>query len=176
ALRTDDARRPMAAAGERPGPAAAEPDRPVPLESLPDIASLGAESDFRAFMRPGVPPELRRQALRKLWRVKPLVGNPKRLVEYDEDYTDAARVTKGLKTLYRVGRGVLTDEEMAALDADRGQPPAAEDSDASATEGEGAAAAAATGGPTAPAADGESGATGDEAVRRPSAAAPDATG
>jgi hypothetical protein len=38
---------------------------------LPPIESLTAESDFGAFMKPGVGPELRRLALRKLW------SNPK---------------------------------------------------------------------------------------------------
>jgi len=52
-------------------PATAPADAP-PLE-LPPLESLTAESDFRAFMQPGVDDALRRTALRKMWQ-NPIYG------------------------------------------------------------------------------------------------------
>lgn len=40
---------------------------PPALPELPDLDSLGEDSDYSAFMAPGVDPSLRRQALRKLF-------------------------------------------------------------------------------------------------------------
>ena len=54
-------------------------------------------------MKEGVPTELRNRALRKLWRVNPVFGHLDGLNDYDGDFTDAATVVKGLKTLYKVG-------------------------------------------------------------------------
>jgi len=76
---------------------------------LPEIDSLSADSDFTPFMKAGVPKEIRNRALRKLWRVNPAFGHLDGLNDYDGDFTDAATVVKGLKTLYKVGRGFLKD-------------------------------------------------------------------
>lgn len=64
------------------------PDSPEPLD-LPPLESLTGESDFSAFMRPGVDPGLRRQALRKLFQ------NPKYAVvdELDPFRADFAAFT-----------------------------------------------------------------------------------
>lgn len=119
---------------------------------LPDIDSLSSDSDFKPFLKKGVPKELRNQAMRKLWRVNPAFGHLDGLNDYDGDFTDAATVVKGLKTLYKVGRGFLpeskpeppaeepqTEEspEVAATDAageptedlDRPEPDAVPDSE-----------------------------------------------
>ena len=85
----------------------------VAIEDLPDIDSLDDSSDFSVFLREGVPDALRRRALRKLWRVNPLLANLDGLNDYDEDFTDAAKVVEGLKTLYQVGKGVVLPEEDA---------------------------------------------------------------
>jgi hypothetical protein len=135
---------PLAAPPVEPGERPQGDEEPVRLEDLPDIAGLGPESDFRIFMRKGVPPELRRQALRKLWHAKPLVGQPEQLLDYADDYTDAARAVPGVKTLWRIGRGFLPDPEEAEerpevaeaaepAGEDEGEGPAGED------EGEGPA-------------------------------------
>src|SRR3546814_6588933 len=71
------------------------------------------ESDFTVFLQDGVPEELRRMALQRLWRLDPVFANLDGLLEYGEDYTDAATVVENLKTAYRVGRGFMTDEELA---------------------------------------------------------------
>src|SRR3546814_11426370 len=52
-------------------------------------------------------------ALQRLWRLDPVFANLDGLLEYGEDYTDAATVAENLKTAYRVGRGFMTDEEVA---------------------------------------------------------------
>ena len=104
---------------QQPAPdsvAAGEAAEPVKLEDLPDIDSLDDSSDFSVFLREGVPDVLRRKALRKLWRVNPVLANLDGLNDYDEDFTDAAKVVEGLKTLYQVGKGVVLPEEEAVAD------------------------------------------------------------
>lgn len=88
-------------------------EEPVDIEALPDPETLTAESDFSVFMREGVPEDLRRMALRRLWRLDPVLANVDGLVDYGEDFTDAGTVIEGMKTAYRVGKGLLTDAEHA---------------------------------------------------------------
>lgn len=97
----------------------------IDLESLPDPETLTAESDFSVFMRDGVPEDLRRIALRRLWRLDPVLANVDGLVDYGEDFTDAGTVIEGMKTAYRVGKGLLTDAEHA----DKKGPAQAEEED-----------------------------------------------
>jgi len=53
---------------DEPVPAATrEPGGPPDVPELPDLDSLGEDSDYSAFMASGVDPSLRRQALRKLF-------------------------------------------------------------------------------------------------------------
>jgi hypothetical protein len=89
------------------------------LPALPDIASLDAGSDFKPFLRPGVPPELKRAALRRLWRVNPIINSLDGLDDYyvTHDFTDAATVVPDLKTVYQVGRGMI--DVIDKLTADR---------------------------------------------------------
>lgn len=94
------------------------PDQPqapqgLDLSKLPDIDTLTANSDFSVFMQKGVPGSLRRRALRKLWKSDPIFAFQDGLTDYQEDYTDAATVIEGMKTSYKVGRGFLTDLELA---------------------------------------------------------------
>ena len=63
--------------------------------------------DFSAFLQKSVPERLRRRALRKLWLSNPVLANLDDLVEYGEDYTDAATVIESLQTTYQVGKGML---------------------------------------------------------------------
>ena len=111
--------------------AAAEPEamaEPAPVEvpELPDPATLDIGSDFKAFMAENVPGDLRRQALRRLWRVNPIINSLDGLDDYyvTQDFTDAATVVPDLRTLYRVGKGMLdavVRPDEAPGDAD-GQP------------------------------------------------------
>jgi hypothetical protein len=90
---------------------------PVRVEDLPDPDTLTEEADFTVFMNEGVPETLRRRALRRLWRLNPLYANLDGLNDYDLDYTDAATVVAGLKTLYKVGRGIARPDEDSPLAA-----------------------------------------------------------
>ena len=50
-------------------------------------------------------------ALRRLWHMNPLFGEVCEMVEYGEDYTDAATVIEGMQTAYQVGKGYKTKAE-----------------------------------------------------------------
>lgn len=111
-------------------PPAAEPAAPAPVvaapaaqpasvsgtSALPSIDSLTADSDFAPFMRPGVDPELRREALKKLLhdlRFNVMDG----LDVYIDDYTKTKPIDPSLarKLLARLRPGSLAgDEELAA--------------------------------------------------------------
>ena len=105
-------------------PAAPEPEQP-PLPDdkleLPDLDTLTGDSDFKPFLQAGVPTNLRRDALRRLWRVNPIINSLDGLDDYycTADFTDKATVVAGLRTAYRVGRGMLDAVEQ--LEADQPQ-------------------------------------------------------
>ncbi len=80
---------------------------------LPDPDDLAAGDDFAAFMRAAVPEHLRRRALRRLWLSDPVLANLDELLDYGEDYTRGPGVVETVRTAYRVGRGMLGDEESA---------------------------------------------------------------
>jgi hypothetical protein len=95
---------------QAPAPAEArarDADAPPDLDALPDIETLTYESDFTAFMGKGVPPELRKRALQRLWRSHPTLANLDGLVEYGEDYTKIGTAKQVVRTAYQVGRGML---------------------------------------------------------------------
>ena len=56
--------------------------------SLPPIESITAESDIRAFLKPGVPPDLARAALRRAWSADPAIRDFIGLVENGWDFND----------------------------------------------------------------------------------------
>lgn len=122
-------REPEAEHGARPaptGPAGAnalepppEADRPP---ALPDPATLNASSDFSVFLGRDVPIETHRAALRRLWRLDPIYNRMDGLDDYCEDYTDQARVVKGLRTAYKVGRGMLEQIGDAAARPEEARP------------------------------------------------------
>ena len=82
------------------------------IANLPDPESLNYDSDFTPFFREGVPEFLKRRALRVLWRSNPVLANLDGLIDYGEDFTDKAMVVPNLKTLYRVGKGMFSDEDL----------------------------------------------------------------
>ncbi len=83
-----------------------------------DIDAMDYNSDFTVFMKDNVPEVVRRRALRQLWRSNPVLANVDGLNDYDEDFTDAALVVKGLKSAYQIGKGYLTDEDEDVEDAE----------------------------------------------------------
>lgn len=88
---------------------------------LPDPETLKPGDDFSAFMTGPVPSRIRNRALRKLWISNPVLANLDELLEYGEDYTDAATVVENLETAYRVGKGFLRREEVESDEDGDGQ-------------------------------------------------------
>src|SRR5918996_599863 len=73
----------LPAEGEAPEAHADAPAVEGPAE-LPDPATLDASSDFKPFLKPGVPVETQRAALRRLWRVDPTYNRLDGLDDYCE--------------------------------------------------------------------------------------------
>lgn len=67
------------------GAATAEPEFDF-LSRLPSIESITATTDIRAFLTPGVPPELTRAALRRAWSVDPSIRDYIGLAENQWDF------------------------------------------------------------------------------------------
>ncbi|MCR9255227.1 MAG: DUF3306 domain-containing protein [Alphaproteobacteria bacterium] len=74
---------------------------------LPDPDTLQQGDDFSAFMKQAVPERLRRRALRRLWLSNSALANLDGLLDYGEDFTDAATVVENLQTAYQVGKGMM---------------------------------------------------------------------
>lgn len=85
---------------------------------LPDPDTLKAGDDVRGFMSQAVPDRLRRRALRQLWKLNPVLANVDGLVDYGEDFTDAATVLENMQTAYQVGKGMLAHIEDLARKED----------------------------------------------------------
>lgn len=81
------------------------------LEAPEDLQSPEA---VREFLSSTLPQRLKTRALRRLWRLNPVLANLDGLVDYGEDFTDSATVIENLQTAYQVGKGMLAHvEEMA---------------------------------------------------------------
>lgn len=89
--------------------------------NLPDPDTLQAGDDVSGFMAKAVPDRLRRRALRRLWRLNPVLANVDGLVDYGEDYTDASCVIENIQTAYQVGKGMLAHVEALAAETDETQ-------------------------------------------------------
>ena len=63
--------------------------------------------DLRNILKENLPDRLKQVALRKLWKLVPAYGEISELVEYGEDFTDAATVIENLQTSYIVGKGYI---------------------------------------------------------------------
>ena len=84
---------------------------------LPNPDDLGQDDDFKVFLSEAVPSRIRTRALRRLWRVNPLLANIDGLVDYGEDFTDAALVIEGMETAYQVGKGMTAHVQELARQA-----------------------------------------------------------
>jgi hypothetical protein len=60
---------------------------------LPPIETITSESDIRAFLAPGVPPELTRAALRRAWAADPKIRDFVGLADYDWDFVTPGAIT-----------------------------------------------------------------------------------
>ncbi|WP_428925657.1 DUF3306 domain-containing protein [Marinibacterium sp. SX1] len=126
---------------------------------MPDPDTLQDAEAIRRFLAADLPQRLKSRALRRLWRTNPVLANLDGLVDYDDDYTDAAMVPDVMRTAYEVGRGIAPRIRDMALNAGEAGPTtsgdkaavgAKTDSGAAATDTSGVAAddtsgAAATG-------------------------------
>jgi hypothetical protein len=101
-----------------PEPVATEPaetetaPEPPPPPDLPPVETLGKESDYSAFLKAGVPQELKQAALQKLWASDPALMAPEIMDLHMGDYTSP--VAEVVKTAWRAGKGVLDAAELAA--------------------------------------------------------------
>jgi len=76
-------------APEEPNPDATQKSEPeVDLASLPPIESINELTDITAFLRAGVPEELTRAALRRVWTTDPAIRDFVGLAENAWDFTD----------------------------------------------------------------------------------------
>ena len=108
---------PVAPAPSAPAQSAAAPETasaqpsnqsPAPTQ-LPDIGSLGFDSDFTAFLRPEVDEKLKRAALKQLFR-DPRFNVMDGLDTYIDDYTKADPIEPDvLADLLRRGFGALSE-------------------------------------------------------------------
>lgn len=98
------------------------PDAELLAEAdLPDPDTLDSPEAVQEFLRSELPQRLKTRALRRLWRLNPMLANLDGLVDYGEDYTDAATVVENMQTVYQVGKGMMTafaQEEPEAEDDD----------------------------------------------------------
>ncbi|MPY70338.1 MAG: DUF3306 domain-containing protein [Alphaproteobacteria bacterium] len=87
-----------------------------PTAGLPDIETLDRDSDYTGFLRAGVPEEMTRRALQKLWRSDPVLANLDGLNDYDEDFV--AEMKEGIAIMRRVAEeeAKKLERELAARD------------------------------------------------------------
>jgi hypothetical protein len=88
---------------------------------LPDPEHLTYESDFSGFLKEGVSEEVRRMALRKLWRSNPVLANLDGLNDYDEDFRKEAILGK-LKTAYDSVKGFGQSDEAPEQESQEHKP------------------------------------------------------
>lgn len=141
--RRKEAVRAEEAAEEKAKTAAEEAEKQARLErmsdqevlrelELPDPDSLAEGDDFSVFLKKAVPERIRLRALRRLWTTNPVLANLDGLIEYGEDFSDAATVVENLQTAYRVGQGMA--RHVAAM-AEQSQA-AGEEEESAANESE----------------------------------------
>lgn len=106
----EEANRPAAPPPEGEGAVTAA----APPPELPAIDSLGAESDYSAFLGKDVAPELRQQALLRLWASNPSLMAPEIMDLHMGDYTGGTVMGEVVKTAWRLGKGVLDAAELEA--------------------------------------------------------------
>ena len=78
--------------------------------NLPNPEKIKREKSLDVFFKEGVPDRLRQIALRRVWRLNPIIRfADAEINDYHEDFTDAATVIEGMETAYKVGKGYVTD-------------------------------------------------------------------
>ena len=88
----------------------AELDLPLPEE-------ITNGEMVQRYLKSALPQRLKNRALRQLWKTNPVLANLDGLVDYDDDFTDAATCVPNLQTTYQVGKGLLAHIEHIAKTA-----------------------------------------------------------
>lgn len=91
---------------------------------LPEPEAMESSEQVQTLLKSAVPQRLKTRAMRRLWRLNPVLANVDGLVDYGEDFTDAANVVENLQTAYQVGKGMLK-----SLDWESPKPAAPEEID-----------------------------------------------
>lgn len=102
---------------------------------LPDPQACTEAEQLDGFFEGRIPDRLRQLAMRRMWRLNPLFRFADEMVEYGEDFTDAATVIPNMQTAYKVGKGYLDKilaeqkeaEELAAQAAQESAQESAEE-------------------------------------------------
>jgi len=107
---------------------AERPDEEILEElGLPNPEEMERPEQVQALLKAAVPQRLKSRALRRLWRLNPVLANLDGLVDYGEDFTDAATVVENLQTAYQVGKGMLKalveDDDRDVAAPDPGEAP-----------------------------------------------------
>ena len=73
---------------------------------LPDPNKVKTEDELNLFFKSSIPERLKRIAMRRLWRINPIISfADAEINDYADDFTDAATVIDDLQTSYVVGQG-----------------------------------------------------------------------
>ena len=73
---------------------------------LPDPGKVKKEEELNVFFKSSIPERLKRIAMRRLWRLNPIIRfADAEINDYADDFTDAATVIDDLQTSYVVGQG-----------------------------------------------------------------------
>lgn len=132
--RADLAAQEQAAAATRERALAEKPDDVLLAEAgLPEPEKIEGADQLQAFLKAQVPQRLKARALRHHWGTNPVLANLDGLLEYGEDYTDAARCVPGMKTAYKVGIGMFDKVVEAARATEAAAQP---DEDGGAGQGD----------------------------------------
>ena len=74
---------------------------------LEDPETIEDEAKLDTFLEGKFPDRIRQMALRRMWRLNPMFRFADEMVEYGENYTDAATVIDGMTTAYQLARGIF---------------------------------------------------------------------
>lgn len=95
--------------------------------ALPSPEEVCSGAEARKFMAATVPEYLRRRALRSLWKSNPVLACRDGLNDYDGDFTNAATDAPGVKTAYRVGKGLKAHLDHLAERSETDEAPITND-------------------------------------------------
>ena len=74
---------------------------------LPEPEVLETVEEVQAFLKAALPARLRNRALRRLWRLNPVLANLDGLVDHGDDYSDSGQAGVAVCTAYELGKGLL---------------------------------------------------------------------